>query len=290
MKSGFVSIVGRPNVGKSTLINAICGHTISIVSPKAQTTRDVIRGIYNEPDCQIVFVDTPGFHKAVHKLGTIMNNSAIEATKEVDAVVWMVDASKRFGDLDETLSEYLKKEKNLFIVLNKIDLCRITEVENIKNVYKEKFPNATYIEMSAIENFNIDELVKQIKNVLEEGPKYFDDDTISDHDDVFMMKEVIREHILLKIREEVPHKCAVYVEQFKNDPKELHINAVIVVDKVSQKGIIIGKGGKMIKAIGTGARKELEDIFKKHIYLEIFVKVREDWVNSNINLKEFGYK
>ena len=290
MKSGFVAIIGRPNVGKSTIVNEACGHIISIVSPKAQTTRDVIKGIYNDEDSQIIFVDTPGIHKPIHELGKIMNNSALDSIKDVEAIVLVVDASKRFDEQDKEITESIKSDCPLIIVINKIDLCRIDKVSEIKTKYKELFPKATLIETSAIDKFNIDGLINEVKKVLPEGPQYFDKETYSDRDDAFMMKEVIREHILLKVRQEVPHQCAVVIEKFENTKKELSINAAIIVEKASQKGILIGKEGKMIKSIGTSARKELEKIFEKHIYLELFVKVKEDWLNSNRLLKEFGYK
>jgi GTP-binding protein Era len=290
MKSGFVAIIGRPNVGKSTIVNAACGHIVSIVTDKAQTTRDVIKGIYNDKDSQIVFVDTPGIHKPFHELGTIMNNSALASIKEVDAVAIVVDSSHHFGAGDRHLIEEININCPIFILINKIDLANINQGLELRKIYQDAYPKAHIIEMSALKKFNIDEFISQLKEILPEGPKYFDDTAFSDHDDVFMMKEVIREQILNKIRQEVPHQCAVIIEQFEKKKDGLIINAAIIVEKQSQKGILIGKGGKMIKSIGSSARKELEQIFKKHIYLDLYVKVKEDWLNNDNSLKEFGYK
>ena len=215
MKSGFVAIVGVPNVGKSTLINSICKTKISIVSPKAQTTRDSIKGIYNDEDSQIVFVDTPGLqNKPGHELGKLMNKSIRTSLEEVDAIILVIDASKRLSSSNDAF-KLVKKDLPLFIVINKIDLCRIDQVARLKADILELFPTAKLIETSAIRDFNSDEIIKQVKEILPEGPKYFDDDTVSDHDDVFMMKEVIREHLLTKLRQEVPHQCAVVVEKLE---------------------------------------------------------------------------
>ena len=290
MKSGFVAIVGVPNVGKSTIINSICKTKISITSPKAQTTRDNIKGIYNDSDSQIIFIDTPGLqNKPSHELGKLMNKSVRTSLEEVDAMLLVVDASKKISANEDSF-RLIKEDIPLFIILNKIDLCHIDKVLKLKGELLERFPHAKLIETSAIRDFNSDEIVKQVKEVLEEGPRYFDEETVSDHDDVFMMKEVIREHLLIKLKQEVPHQCAVIVEKLEKKDKALVINAAIIVEKKSQKAILIGKQGKMIKSIGTSARKELEKMFKKSIYLDLYVKVKEDWQNSARSLKEFGYQ
>ena len=290
MKSGFVSIIGRPNVGKSTILNALLERKISIVTEKAQTTRNAIKGIYDEGDYQIVFIDTPGIHKAHHSLGKIMNRDALESAKDVDAIVLVVDASKKIDEGDMFIHESLSKNIPTYVVINKIDLVRITEAQELKAKYQELYPNAKIIEMSAIENFGIDTLLAEIKSVLREGPRYFKEDEISDKDSSFFVSEVIREKLLKLLKEEVPHNLAVRVDEIKHKSESVMIHATIIVDRDSHKGIVIGKDGKRIKAIGTMARKELEEYFNKRIFLELFVSVKEDWLNNPRILKELGYK
>lgn len=290
MKSGFVAIVGMPNVGKSTLINSICKTKISIVSPKAQTTRDSIKGIYNDEDSQIVFIDTPGYqNKPSHELGKIMNKSIRTSLEDVDAILLVIDASRRFEANNDAFN-LVKEDIPLFVVINKIDLCRIDQVQRVKEQIKERFPNSILIETSAIRDFNNEEIIKKLKALLKEGPQYFDVKQLSDHDDVFMMKEVIREKLLELLKQEVPHQCAVVVEKLEKKEKAIVINAAIIVEKKTQKAILIGKQGSMIKKIGTSARMDLQKLFKKAIYLDLYVKVKEDWLNSSRSLKEFGYQ
>lgn len=290
MKSGFVSIIGRPNVGKSTILNALLERKISIVTEKAQTTRNAIKGIYDDGDYQIVFIDTPGIHKAHHSLGKIMNRDALESAKDVDAIVLVVDASKKIDEGDMFIHESLSKNIPTYIVINKIDLVRIIEAQELKAKYQELYPNAKIIEMSAIENFGLDTLLTEIKSVLKEGPRYFEEDAISDKDSSFFVSEVIREKLLKLLKEEVPHNLAVRVDEIKHKSESVMIHATIIVDRDSHKGIVIGKDGKRIKAIGTMARKELEEYFNKRIFLELFVSVKEDWLNNPRILKELGYK
>ena len=290
MKSGFVSIIGRPNVGKSTILNALLERKISIVTEKAQTTRNAIKGIYDDGDYQIVFIDTPGIHKAHHSLGKIMNRDALESAKDVDAIVLVVDASKKIDEGDMFIHESLSKNIPTYIVINKIDLVRITEAQDLKAKYQELYPNAKIIEMSAIENFGLDTLLTEIKSVLKEGPRYFEEDAISDKDSFFFVSEVIREKLLKLLKEEVPHNLAVRVDVIKHKSVSVMIHATVIVDRDSHKGIVIGKDGKRIKAIGTMARKELEEYFNKRIFLELFVSVKEDWLNNPRILKELGYK
>ncbi len=291
MKSGFVTIVGRPNVGKSTLLNAIINKKISIVSPKAQTTRNNIQGIYHGEDTQIVFLDTPGIYQAKVKLGQEMDKMAYNAMKDIDALVLVVDSSVPYSDQDEFL---LSKLNNVtvpfFIVMNKIDLVTIDEITKIKQIYQDRFPSAKLIETVANERFNVDTLIKELEAVLPEGPAYYDDETITDQDEVFQIKEIIREKALRTLKDEVPHAIAVYMNNIEWEEDPIDIRATIIVEKESQKGIVIGKGGKMIKSIGTKARKDIEDLLGQHVYLELYVKVREDWRNQDSALKEFGYK
>lgn len=290
MKSGFVSIIGRPNVGKSTILNALLERKISIVTEKAQTTRNAIKGIYDDGEYQIIFIDTPGIHKAHHSLGKIMNRDALDSAKDVDAIVLVVDASKKIDEGDMFIHESLSKNIPTYIAINKIDLVRITEAQQIKAKYQDLYPNAKIIEMSAIENFGVDTLLSDIKSVIKEGPRYFEEDAISDKDSSFFVSEVIREKLLKLLKEEVPHNLAVRVDEIKHKSESVLIRATIIVDRDSHKGIVIGKDGKRIKAIGTMARKELEEYFSKRIFLELFVSVKEDWLNNPRILKELGYK
>lgn len=289
MKSGFVAIVGKPNAGKSTIINAILEAKLSIVTEKAQTTRNSIKGIYNEEGYQIIFVDTPGIHKPNHQLGKTMNKEALSSTKGVDAIVLVVDASKKFDDGDRFIEKNIAKDAKLFIVINKIDLVTLPQAQEIKKIYQEEYKNAEIIEMSAIQNFGIDILIEEIKKVMPEGPKYFDDDVFTDKDSSFFVSEVIREKLLKLLKDEVPHDLAVRVDNIKHKSEAVYIRVTIIVSKDSHKGIVIGKGGKRIKTIGTMARKDLEEYFNKRIFLETFVSVKEDWLNNPQILKELGY-
>lgn len=290
MKSGFVSIVGRPNAGKSTIINALLERKLSIVTEKAQTTRNSIKGIYDDGEYQIIFIDTPGIHKANHSLGEFMNKEALDSAKDVDANILVVDASRKFDEGDRFINESIPKDIPLFIVINKIDLMRINQVQEIKAKYQEAYPKAVLIEASAIENFGIDTLLENVKSVIQEGPRYFAEDQITDKDSSFMISEVIREKLLKILKDEVPHDLAVRVDDIKSKSEAVYIRATIIVDKESHKGIVIGKGGKRIKAIGMKARTDLEEYYSKRIFLELFVSVKEDWLNNPRILKELGYK
>jgi len=290
MRTGFVAIIGKPNAGKSTIVNALLERDISIVTEKAQTTRNNIKGIYDDGEYQIIFVDTPGIHKARHSLGKIMNQDALSSTKGVDAVILVVDGSKKFNDGDEFIISQLPKDTPLFLVINKIDLLSLPEATEIKELYKGKLPNAKLIEMSAIRGFNIDELLKEVKKVMPEGPRYYPEDMVSDKDASFYISEVIREKLLKLLEEEVPHELAVRVDEIKHKKDAVYVRATIIVDKESHKGIVIGKNGKKIKAIGSKARKSLEGYFDKKLFLELFVSVKEDWLNNPRILKELGYK
>lgn len=290
MKSGFVAIVGRPNVGKSTLLNAILRRKISIISPKPQTTRNNIQGVYNREDAQIVFVDTPGIHKPHFKLGEYMNKMAFSSTRDVEATILVVDGSLHFGEGDQYLITHLKPQGQLFIAFNKIDLTNVLLMEELKSKYKEAFPNAIFIEISALNKLYIKELLDKLVALLPEGPKYFPDDQISDHSDAFIIQEIIREKILLLTRDEIPHSVAVIIEKMEEKKGKLDIYATIIIERDSQKAIIIGQGGKMIKRIGTKARYDIEQMSKKRVNLQLFVRVENEWRNTNRYLKEFGYE
>lgn len=290
MKSGFVAIIGKPNAGKSTILNSILERDVSIVTDKAQTTRNAIRGIYDDDEYQIVFVDTPGIHKARHSLGKIMNQDAFDSTKGVDAIILVVDASLKFTEADEFIIRSLPKDIATIVAINKIDLIKLPQAEAIKQIYKNNIPDAKIIELSAKNGFGIEDILNVVKPLMSEGPRYYPKDTISDKDSSFYVSEVVREKLLLLLREEVPHELAVRVDEIKNKKEAVYIRATIIVDKDSHKGIVIGKNGSKIKEIGKRARKTLEKYFNKNMFLELFVSVKEDWINNPRILKELGYK
>ena len=291
MKSGFVAILGRPNVGKSTIINGLINRHISIVTDKSQTTRNNIIGVYNDEDTQIVFLDTPGIHKPVAQLGQEMNNMAYSAAHDVDVAILVVDASKPFGAGDTYIIEHLDIHNvPLIIVFNKIDLARLDKTEELKKTYRSYFKDAIMVDTVAKEHFNLDELVNKVKSFLKEGPAYYPTEMVTDKDEIFQIKEIIREKVLKQLREEVPHSIAIYMEHIAWEKKPLEIIASIIVEKDSQKGIVIGRNGQKIKEIGTQARRSIEKLLNQHVYLELKVKVDEDWRNQASSLKEYGYK
>ncbi len=293
-KSGFVSIIGRPNVGKSTLLNNFLGMKLAIVSPRAQTTRNRIQGIYTTETEQIIFIDTPGIHKPKNELGTVMNEFAYSALDGTDIILMLVDASSEIGDGDKFIIEQLKKVKiPVILVLNKVDLVEDEMIlkANIDS-YKGAYNFAGGITISATEGFNIDKLKEMLVSRLEVGPMYYPEDQILDLPERFVVAEIIREKVLLKTKEEIPHSVAVTIESFKEKNKGnlVEINATIIVERPSQKMIIIGKGGQMIKSIGTDARRDIVKFLNQKVYLELFVKVEPNWRNNKKYLKEFGYK
>ena len=291
MKSGFVAILGRPNVGKSTIINSVVNHHVSIVTDKSQTTRNNIIGIYNSPETQIVFLDTPGIHKPKQQLGQEMNNMAYSAAHDVDVAILVVDASKPFGAGDQFILDHLDIHNTpLIIVFNKIDLARLNETEELKKIYRQVFPKAIFIDTVAKDRFNIDELIKTVVSLLPEGPAYYPVEMVTDKDEIFQIKEIIREKILKQLREEVPHSIAIYMDHIDWEHKPIQIYASIIVEKDSQKGIVIGAGGRMIKEIGSRARVDIERLLNKHVFLELQVKVDEDWRNEPNALRTYGYK
>lgn len=291
-KSGFVAINGRPNVGKSTLLNHFLGHKVAIMSPKAQTTRNVIQGIYNEDNCQIIFIDTPGIHKPHTKLGEYMNNSALGASRDVEAILILNDITEDFGPGDNYVIENLKQRKSPVIyVINKVDLVNkekvLARIDQVKNLMDFK----AIIPVSAKKGTNCDDLLKTLKDLMPDGPKYYPESVISDHPESFIISELIREKILFFTQEEVPHSVAVILE--KNEKQKngkVAIAATIIVERASQKKIIIGHGGSMIKKIGIAARKDIESLLGSKVILTTFVRVEEDWRNRTKYLKEFGYR
>ena len=291
-KSGFVAIVGRPNVGKSTFMNYVLGQKIAIMSDKAQTTRNKIQGVFTNQDCQIVFLDTPGIHKPKHELGNFMVESAYSALKEVDAVLFMVNAAEKRGPGDDFIIEKLKKIKTpVFLVLNKIDLISPDELLNRVESYQETIPFAGIIPISVLQGNNVQELMTTLTNHLPEGPQYYPSDQITDHPEYFVVSELIREKILHLTKEEIPHSVAVTVDKMQKDEfDKVHVYANIIVERPTQKGIIIGKGGKLLKEIGVRARKDIEQLLGNKVYLELWVKVEKDWRKKKSHLQDFGYR
>lgn len=291
-KSGFVAIVGRPNVGKSTFMNYVLGQKIAIMSDKAQTTRNKIQGVYTKDDAQIVFLDTPGIHKPKHELGEFMVKSAYSALKEVDAVLFMVNVSEKRGPGDDFIIEKLKGIKTpIFLVLNKIDLVTPEVLLERVESYKDALDFAGVFPISVLQGNNVNELMEALINALPEGPQYYPADQITDHPEYFVVSELIREKILQLTQEEIPHSVAVTVDKMQKDEfDKVHVYANIIVERKSQKGIIIGKGGRLLKEIGTRARRDIQQLLGNKVYLELWVKVEKDWRKRKSNLQEYGYR
>ena len=291
-KSGFAAIVGRPNVGKSTLLNRVVGQKIAIMSDKAQTTRNKIQGVYTTPDAQIVFIDTPGIHKPKHRLGDFMVETAYSALRELDVTLFMISADQKRGKGDDFIIERLRKnETPVFLVINKIDKVHPDELLAIIEDYAAQMTFAEIVPISATEGNNFETLMRLVIDQMPEGPQYFPEDQITDHPEYFIVSELVREKVLLLTRDEVPHSVAVVVDSMKRDENDkIHIQATIVVERDSQKGIIIGKGGKMLKQIGTKARLDIEHLLDDKVYLELWVKVQKDWRDKQTFLTDYGYR
>ena len=290
--SGFVAILGRPNVGKSTFLNRVVGQKIAIMSDKAQTTRNKIQGIYTEDDAQIVFIDTPGIHKPHSRLGDFMVESALSTLNEVDAVLFMGNATQKRGRGDDFIIERLKNvKKPIYLVINKIDQIHPDKLLQIMDDYRNTLDYAEVFPISALEGNNCPELIESLVNTLPEGPQYYPADQITDHPERFIAGELIREKVLELTREEVPHSVAVVVDRIhREDAEKVLVQATIVVERNSQKGIIIGKGGKMLKQIGVKARKDIELMLGDKVYLELWVKVQPNWKDRQVDLQALGYK
>lgn len=290
MKSGFVSLVGRPNVGKSTLLNSIIGKKVAITSNKPQTTRNIIQGIYNEEDTQIVFVDTPGVHKPNHKLGNYLNKQAYYSTNDVDVILFLLDINEPFGRGDTFVLEKIKESKKpVILVLNKIDKVSNEEILNKINEYKDIYSFDEIVPVSAMKKNNVKELIKTIKKYLPDEIKYYDDNFITNKPITFMISEIVREKIFELTSEEVPHSLTCVIENIEKDKNSYHINVTVIVDRDALKRIVIGKQGKMIKEIGIRARKELEELLGKKVYLETYVKTIKNWRDKEKYLQEFGF-
>ena len=291
MKSGFVSLVGRPNVGKSTLLNNIIGKKVAITSNKPQTTRNIIEGIYNDNDTQIVFVDTPGIHKPKYKLGKYLNRQAYYSISDVDIIVLLVDGSEELGKGDLYIIDKLKEiDKSVILVINKIDKVKKEEILLKIAEYKDLYPFKEIVPLSALKKDNIKTLVDVLKKYLPDNIKYFDDNIYTNKQIEFLIAEIVREKVFNLTNEEVPHSVTCVVERIKKEKNNYSINVSIIVDRDSLKKIIIGKQGNMIKEIGIEARKDLEDLLENKVYLDLFVKTIKDWRDKEKYLQEFGFK
>lgn len=291
-KSGFVAIIGRPNVGKSTLLNRIIGQKIAIMSDKAQTTRNKIQGVYTTNDSQIIFIDTPGIHKPKHALGDFMLKTAYSALKGVDAVLVVVNATEKIGPGDRLVIE---KAKNLtvpvYLLINKIDLVHPDELFNIIDSFKVEHDFDEIFPISAKEGSNVPELVSNLQSIIPEGPQYYPADQVMDHPEYFVVAEFIREKILMLTREEIPHSIAVQVQSMqRNEDGKIEVQATIIVERKSQKGIIIGAQGSMIKKVGQMARRDIEALLDDKVYLDLWVKIQKNWRDRQTNLMEYGYR
>lgn len=289
MKSGFVAILGRPNVGKSTLINALLSKKVSIVTPRAQTTRDDVMGVYNEKDLQIVFVDTPGLFEGKEALDAHMNKEARSAMKGAEVLVYLLDASCPDFTEDDKIIGTLNKQTPLVLVLNKIDLVTLPAATAAQKHFEEAFPKAEILQMSALTNYGLKELKEAVVAHLSEGPAYYPTDALTDKDHSFIAKEVVREELLHFLKEEVPHQCAVVIDEYKEKDGAAIIHGTVYVEKETQVGIVIGKAGTMIKKISMSARRELERMWGKHVTLVLLVRYEPDWRNNPNKLQKLGY-
>jgi GTP-binding protein Era len=290
-KSGYVSLTGRPNVGKSTLLNTILGEKVAIVSPKPQTTRNRIIGVKTLPDAQIVFIDTPGIHKPKHRLGELMVKQAKESVKEVDVILFMVEPEEP-GSGDKFIIDILKDMgKPVFLLINKVDTVKKTQVLPVIDAYSRLYPFREIIPVSALTGDGFDILIKGIVDYLPEGPKYYPDDILTDQLERFMVSEIIREKIIQQTEDEIPYSVAIEINQWsEREDGVIFIQANIYVEREGQKGIIIGKGGVRLKNIGTNARLEIEKLLGTRVFLELWVKIKKDWRSSERILKELGFQ
>ena len=289
-KSGFATLIGRPNVGKSTLMNKLIGQKIAITSGKPQTTRNRIQTVLTTEEGQIVFLDTPGIHKAKNKLGDYMVNVAERTMEEVDVILWLVEPTNYIGAGERHIIEQLKKTKTpVILVINKTDTVKREEILSFIDTYRKEMDFQEIVPVSALKGENTDELVKCILKYLPYGPAFYDEDTVTDQPMRQIAAELIREKALRLLEDEIPHGIAVSIESMKEKGKICHIEATIICERESHKGIIIGKGGQMLKKIGSAARPEIEDLLEMQVNLQLWVKVKKDWRDSDYLLKNFGY-
>ncbi|AUB31829.1 GTPase Era [Spiroplasma floricola] len=292
IKSGFISIIGRPNVGKSTLLNTLLEKKVSIVTNKAQTTRNRINGILTHSDAQYIFVDTPGIHKAQHELGRFMNKVALSSTKGVDLILFLAPADEFIGDNDKFILNALKeRDVPVFLVITKSDLVKSDRLETkVKEWKQQDFKFEKILTISSTMGNNLNELLNEIKSSLPEtGIKFYPDDTFTDQPERFLIREIIREEILLQTEQEIPHSVAILIDKFEEKKDIIKVIASIICERQSQKGIIIGNKGDKIKSIGINSREKLEHLFDKKFYLELFVKTKEKWRQSASLIKQLGY-
>lgn len=289
-KSGFVNILGNPNVGKSTIMNALVGEKLSIISPKAQTTRHRIMGMVNGEDFQIVYSDTPGILKPKYKLQETMMQFVNTALSDADMILYITDVNERTADESEYIDKIRESGIPVIIAVNKVDLTNQEDLEKIVESWHKAFPQSPVIPLSGLRNFNLDTLLNAILEKLPESPPYFPKDQLTDKYERFFASEIIREKILFHYKKEIPYSVEIEIESFTEEKNITRIRALIHVARDSQKGIIIGHNGNMLKRVGTEARKDMEDFFKKKIFLELYVKVTKDWRDKSSTLKKFGYR
>ncbi|MEQ9263255.1 MAG: GTPase Era [Owenweeksia sp.] len=289
-KSGFVNIIGNPNVGKSTLMNALLGESLSIATPKAQTTRHRILGILNEEEYQIIFSDTPGVIQPAYALQESMMDFVQTIFEDADVFLYMTEPGEKVLKDDKLFQRLKKVPQPLLVLINKVDLIQQDQLAEVVQYWKGQFPDAEVYPVAALHKFNVEELKQRLLELLPEAPPYFDKESLSDRNERFFVSEMIREQILLNYKKEIPYSVEVEAEEFKEAEDIIHIRAVIYVERDTQKGIIIGHQGKMIKKTGTNARKRMEDFFKKKVFLDLHVKVRKNWRQDETQLKRFGYK
>lgn len=291
MKSGFISIIGRPNVGKSTLLNAILGEKVAITTDKPQTTRNTIRGIFTDSEAQLVFIDTPGIHRPRTKLGSYMTDTALRTLEEVDLILFIVDNSLSAGPGDKYIMDLLTQVKTpVYLLINKIDLIEPAHYKTLYEEYEKCGLFKEIIGISALENKNVDTLVEKLKDSVEEGPMYFPADMVTDHPERFLVGEIIREKLLKYLEDEIPHGVAVEIEAYEEKSTITNISAVIYCEKKSHKGMIIGKEGRKLKGVGKSAREDMEALLGTKVFLQLWVKVKENWRDSDTALSGFGYK
>ena len=289
MKSGFVSLIGRPNVGKSTLLNQILSQKIAITSNKPQTTRNIIQGIYNEEGVQIVFIDTPGIHKPLNRLGKFLNKEAQSFTKDVDVILLVVDAKEGLGAGDKKIISTLGKDENVILVLNKIDRMNEADILRAIKDYKDLYDFKEIVPVSASTGKNVDTLMVQVKKYLEDNVRYFESDMITTNTINFLVSEFVREKIFRMTEEEIPHSVTCITSKFEEKKNIVNITVDIIIDRDSIKKIIIGKDGSLLKAVGIEARKDIESLLDKKVYLELYVKTIKNWRDKEKYLKELGF-
>jgi len=293
-KSGFISIIGRPNVGKSTFLNRVIGQKIAIMSDKPQTTRNKVQGVLTSNDSQMIFIDTPGIHKPKHKLGDFMLKVSKNTLREVDVIMFMVNAEQKLGKGDEFILEMLAGNPTpVFLVINKIDQIHPDELIGIIESYKERYDFAEIVPISALQGNNVEDLLTTLAKYLPEGPQYYPADQVTDHPERFIISQLIREKVLHLTREEIPHSIAVVIDKIRRDEEnedKIRVAATIIVERDSQKGIVIGKRGALLKEVGIRARKDIEMLLGSKVYLELWVKVQKDWRNKSTHLRDFGFR